>query len=377
MEMLQANAKWLAAIREKAKKDFDSFPFPQERDEAWRYTDMRKLKIDFRPSDTSSVALGCDNDNIIAADLATALQKYPDLWKKYFGQLAKPMDKIISFHLAHFSDGIFVYVPKNMQATVSAVFESANAHNIIAVEEGASLNYSEELVGDTDAVMTDATEVFAGEDAQITFNSLQSYGLNTNAFSAKAAALQRNAGMKWMLFSAGARFHRLDATTYFNGEGASAETISAFLSKGQQHTDITTNAFHNVPHTTNNILAKGVLLDKSTAVYRGLIRIEKPAQKTNSYLSDHMLMVGDEALANSIPSLQIGANDVKASHGSTKGYVDEEQLFYLESRGLERQEAEQLIVQGFLVPAIMKMNNIQLREKFAQAIGIAQEGDDE
>ncbi len=377
MESISIEPNWIRQIKQKAKQDFESLPVPQEREESWRYTDLRKFNVEFRASESSSVMIECDNDKAIAVDIATALHKYPELWKKYFSQLVIPKDKISAFHFANFSDGIFVYVPKDVQATVSAIFETANAHSIIVADDCAQLNYSEEFSGNTDTTLTDVTEIFAGENAHIQFNSLQNYGMNTQAFGTKAAMLQRNANIKSMFFSAGAKLYRLHNTTHFNGEGASAETISAFMSKGQQHTDITTNAFHNVPNTTNNILAKGVLLDESGAVYRGMIRIEKAAQKTNSYLSDHMLIVGEEAMANSIPSLQIETNDVKASHGSTKGYVGEEQMFYLMSRGMSREEAEQTIVQGFLVPLMLRMTNEQLRQKFAQAIGIAQEGVEE
>ncbi len=370
MEMLQTNAKWLAEIREKAKKDFESLPLPQEREEAWRYTNLRKMGIDFKSSDASSVMIECDNDKAIAVDFATAVQKHPDMMKKYFGRLVKGNDKISAFHFANFSDGVFICVPKNERAVVSVVFETANAHNIIVTEEGASLDYSEQLTGDTITTPTDATEIFANENSAVSFSSLQNFGLNTNAFSVKNAQVERNASVKWTFLSAGGKLYRLHASTEFAGEGANAETICASLSRENQHIDITTNAYHKVPHTANNILAKSVLLDSSTAVYRGHIKIDPGAQQTNSYLSDHMLMVGEKALANSIPSLDIQANDVKASHGSTTGQIDEEQLFYLESRGLPREEAEKLIIQGFLLPVLARITNAEMRKSFAQSIGV-------
>ncbi len=364
---------WLEEVKRKAKKDFDSLPLPEEREEAWRYTNLKQLKMNFRSSDSSAAMIDCDNDRIITMDFATAMLKHADLVGKYFSKLIKGTDKISAFHFANFSDGIFVYVPKHERAAVSATFESPNAHSIIILGEGASLSYAEELCGDTDCTPTDATEIFLGENASLDFSSLQNYGAGTNAFSIKSAELQRNANIRWTFFSAGANFYRLAASAYFNGEGSSSETATAFLGRGGQHADITTNAFHNVPHTQNNILAKGVLLDSSTGVYRGLIKIGKNANQTNSYLSDHMLMVGDNALAHSIPSLQIDTNDVKASHGSTKGQVDEEQLFYLMSRGISREEAEQLIVQGFLMPVMMRITNAELRGKIAQIIGVGDE----
>ena len=373
METMQTNPKWLAEMREKARKDFESFQLPQEREEAWRYTDLRKFGIDFSPSDSSSVMIECDNDNVIAMDIASALQRHPGLVEKHFGRLARGADKISAFHLASFSDGIFVYVPAGEKASVSAAFESPNAHSIIVLGEGSSLGYSEELAGESKATLADATEIFAGENASLDFASLQNYGHGTAAFSIKAAELQRNSSIRWTFFSSGARFYRLTASAHFRGEGASSDAAAAFLGRGSQHTDITTDAFHDVPHTQNKMLARGVLLDSSAGVYRGLIKIGRQASQTNSYLSDHMLMVGENALAHSIPGLQIDTNDVKASHGSTKGQIDEEQLFYLMSRGIPRQEAEQLIVQGFLTPVIVRFSSAELRVKIMEIIGAGDE----
>ena len=144
--------------------------------------------------------------------------------------------------------------------------------------------------------------------------------------------------------------------------------MCAFRGHERQHVDFTINAHHNVPHTYNNVLAKGTVTDKATSVFRGLIKIEKAAQQTDSYLADHTLLLSNDALANSIPSLQIEANDVKASHGATVGQIDEEQLFYLASRGLDRSEAEQLIVSGFFEPLTAKIQDKEFQEKFRQAV---------
>ncbi|MBI5354980.1 MAG: SufD family Fe-S cluster assembly protein, partial [Candidatus Aenigmarchaeota archaeon] len=132
--------------------------------------------------------------------------------------------------------------------------------------------------------------------------------------------------------------------------------------------NVMTNAHHRVPNTSNNINVRGVLKDTSSSIYRGLIKIEKNAQQTNSYLSEHSLMIGKNALANSIPSLEIDANDVKASHGSTTGKIDEEQIFYLMSRGLSRRESERLIIEGFFIPIIEKIPLQEVRERIAAAV---------
>lgn len=367
---------WIRELRKKAKMNFDSMQLPKEREEAWRYTDLNKLSLSFQSSDTSSVSIECDNDKVTATNLAVAMQGHDDIndiIKDHLGKLlGKHDDKITAFHLANFSDGVFIHVPKNEKAEVSAIFEDSSVHNIIIVEEGAQLIYSEDFVGSFSGMLTDVSEVFVKENSQAEFNSLQDYGTQTKAFSIKNAQLGKNATLNWTFGAFGSAFHRLHSSTFFQGEGANAETLAASLSRGSQHIDITTNAHHEVPHTSNNILAKGVLLDESTSVYRGLIRIDPGAQQTNSYLSDKMLMVGEKALANSIPSLQIEANDVKASHGSTTGQIDEGELFYLMSRGLTRSEAEHLIVQGFFAPVFERIKNEELKKKFEEALSSAE-----
>ena len=151
--------------------------------------------------------------------------------------------------------------------------------------------------------------------------------------------------------------------TYFAGKGSNCSNIGVFLGKNDEHTDITTNAHHLEENTTNDIMMNGILKDKSSSVYRGLILIDKIAQKTNSYLSNHILKLGDKTLANSIPSLKIDANDVKASHGATVGQINEEHLFYIMARGLSREQAEFLIIEGFFEPIIQKIPNEEIRDK--------------
>jgi Fe-S cluster assembly protein SufD len=360
---------WLTELRKKSCSEFARLALPSERDEAWRYTDLSPMNMKMQASDGSSVTIESSNDNIIAQNFAAALENHSDFMEKHFSKLFGANDKINAFHFSSFSDGIFVFVPKNEEGHVTVSFEDCNAHSIIVLEEGAKLTYSEELLGKSDALLTDGTEIFAGENSELTFNSIQDLGKDTKAFSIKAAELKRNANLDWNFFSMGSRFYRLHSSIFFTGEGSNARTSSAFLVKDEQHMDITTNAFHRVPNTTSNMLAKGVLLSKSKAVYRGKIRIDPGAQKTNSYLSDHMLIVGSEAIANSIPGLEIEANDVKASHGSTKGQINEEQLFYLESRGIPRKKAENLIISGFLMPIVNKLQNDAIKNKIKMALG--------
>ena len=166
----------------------------------------------------------------------------------------------------------------------------------------------------------------------------------------------------------GGKINRLRVDTLFNGPGGNATNLGVMIGKNRQHLDCTTNAYHNVPNTTNDIVANAIMMDNSSSIYRGLIKIAKEAQGTNSFLSNNVLKLSEKAVANSIPALEIDANEVKASHGATIGQIDEEQLFYLRSRGLSQIDAERLIVEGFFEPIIHKITDEKVQEKFRAAI---------
>ena len=355
---------FFAVKRKEALEKFDQLPIPQEREEEWRYTNLKKFNINFKPED-SEIALDGDENEIIFTDLMNAAMTHPDILKKYFGAAVRITDKFSAFHYANIANGILVVIPDGKKASLSSKIVGGG-HTVIVVGKNSRLNYQEEYGGI--GLVTDAVEIFADEDSVINFASLQNCNNNAIAFSFKEFILQRGSKINTIFGSFGSAFHRLKSNTSLEGEGASSGTLCAYKSKGSQHIDFTVNAHHKVPHTYNNVLAKGTLADRSTAVFRGLIKIDKAAQQTDSYLADHTLLLSGDALANSIPALQIDANDVKASHGATIGQIDEEQLFYLMSRGLSRDEAEHMIVTGFFEPLIDKIVEKTFQERFRKAV---------
>ena len=379
MEKLTAVRSELA--EKEKQKHFDTYkslPMPSERQEAWRYTSIEKLKIDnFAPFNNESV-IECQNadeirqSGIILTDINDAFESHPDLIKKYFSKLITPdSNKFAALNASHFANGIFLYVPKNAIAEtpikISFLINKNNSviRNLIIAESGSKIDFIEEYVPDSDEEFFNSavTEVYANDDSKINYNHLNNFGGKASSMINICGSAGRNASINWFSASFGGKLNRLVIDTLFNGEGSQSENLGLFVGKNREHIDITTNAYHNTPHTSNNIKVDGILKDNSSSVYRGLIRIEKEGQQTNSYLSNHILKIGEKTLGNSIPSLQIEANDVKASHGATVGQVSEEHLFYLMSRGLSRDDAESMITQGFLEPIICKIKLEELREK--------------
>lgn len=363
MQTIMQEPNWLNELRSNAQKKFLEFPIPQEREEDWRYTDLRQFGIDFKSGD-SEVAMDGNADGIIFTDLISAVRNHPEL-KDYLEKAIKMNDKFSAFHYANISNGIFIKIPDNKTARLSSRI-TGGGHTVIIVGKNSRLDYIEEYNGN--GFMTDAVEIFADENSIVNIASIQKCGGDAKIFSFKEAVLSRDATVNMIFGSFGGLLHRLVSGTFLNGEGANSEVLCGFKASGSQHVDFTINSHHAVPHTRNNIFAKGTVTDKSTSVFRGLIKIDKDAQQTDSYLADHTLILSPEALANSIPSLQIDANDVKASHGATVGQIDEEQLFYLMARGLSREQSEYLIVNGFFEPLIDKIADNEYKEIFRAAV---------
>ncbi|MBI1934820.1 Fe-S cluster assembly protein SufD [Candidatus Woesearchaeota archaeon] len=375
----QAESSFASAKKEDAFVIYKSLPMPKEREEDWRYTQIEKLKIENFENEAADAKIEASahfeelqSNGIILEDINTALEKYPAAQNYFFKSGRIDKDKFVALSAAQFTNGAYLYVPKNVELKepirINFNFSGKkNAiHNLIVCEANTKIDFIEEYSNnpsDSEQLNACVTEVFANNNSRINFYHLNSWTNEVYNFTNVIGALERDASINWVSGSFGGKLNRLKIDTLFNGQGSSCSNLGVFFGKGKEHIDITTNVYHNVESTTNNILVDGILRDESSSVYRGLIRIEKPAQKTNSYLANHILKLGNKTLANSIPSLKIDANDVKASHGATVGQINEEHLFYLMARGLSRDEAEKMIVEGFFEPIIMKIPNEELREK--------------
>ncbi|MDI6721290.1 MAG: Fe-S cluster assembly protein SufD, partial [Candidatus Aenigmarchaeota archaeon] len=368
-QALNHETDWVMKRKMELFNKFLEVPMPRERQEEWRYTYVEKIDMsgierkDFSPSLSSS-------DKIIFTDMRTAVARHSDILRKYFLLPQAKEDKISLMQKIFWTNGIFVYVPKNMDAGLltTKIFldRDVMSYTLIILESGGSAEYFEEITGNT-KLMTDITEIYLSEGAKLDFYLLQNTGQDTCIFSNKNAFLGKDASMSWVNGSFGGKMARLKTDNCLKGLGSSSNTNSFFIGNGKQHIDITTNAIHLAPHTTNNIANKGILKGSASSVYRGMIKIEKEAQKTVSYLSDNTIMLGN-AVANSIPGLMIDANDVKASHGSTIGQIDESQIFYLTSRGITKEQAEKLIIEGFIDPSIEMIKSEGIKEIYKKAV---------
>lgn len=319
---------------------------------------------------------------VILTDLDTAVQKYPDLVKEYMMTrgIAPGEDKFTALHAAFWSGGTFLYVPKDVDIALPII--SLNwmdtpglaffSHSLIIADKGSRVSFLEEFASPPaetgQALHSGMVEIFVGERADVTFAEAQNWGQNVYTITNKRAALGRDCTMRWVSAHLGGKLGHQRVHTSLDEPGATMFMMGVYLAGDRQHMDFDTFTDHIAPHTKGDVLYRGIIRDRAHTVFQGLIRVERQAQQTDSYLANHNLLLSPKARADSIPTLEIEANDVRCTHGATVGQLDEEQLFYMRSRGLPRAEAERLIVAGFVQPVLDRIPEGGLRARVTAAV---------
>ncbi|MBM4167347.1 MAG: Fe-S cluster assembly protein SufD, partial [Ignavibacteria bacterium] len=315
---------------------------------------------------------------IIIADFKTALQQHSSLLEKYFmNDCVQITDgKFVSQHGALVENGVFVYVPKNVNVTLPlhshTIISQTNAvhfpHLIIVCEPQSSLTFidsynSPEIISQNESFISSATELFIGEGARLNYVCLQEFGENMLYRNFKRAMLKKDAMLSWIEVSLGGNHSHNDVEVYCEESGVNAEIIGIYFAENEQKMSFNTLQKHIAPHCYSNLLFKGVLTDKAQTSYQGLIRVHKGAQKTDAYQKNQNILLSSGSRADSLPELEIEADDVRCTHGATVGPIKENDLFYLMSRGLSRNEATRLLTLGFFSEAIDQISVDDVREE--------------
>jgi Fe-S cluster assembly protein SufD len=211
-------------------------------------------------------------------------------------------------------------------------------------------------------------EIIAGRDSRLRFVNIQNWDENTWHFSRERALVGPDAAVQWTVGGLGSRLAKVNQEVALTGEGARAQVNGVMFTTGKQHLAYFTRQDHAAPHTTSDLLYKGGLKDRSRVVWKGMIRVEKDAQRTDAYQKNDNLVLSDTARADSIPGLEIEANDVRCTHGATAGRVDEDMIFYAQARGVSRDEAVRLIVEGFFANVYDRITLEPVRETLREAV---------
>lgn len=398
--------RWLQEKRTAAAKIEAALPLPTH-EEYWRKINLNRIKLErFSPApfskngaqlgsasqflpvklllsgemlygeQTSQAALDADTlkRGVILSSLTEASEKNEALVSKYLGKgFQGRKEKFIAQNEACWQSGIFCYIPKNtgveLPLLLASHFGSAgknfSSRLLIVLDQGAQatlVHYGTSSANEGENFLNLVCEIYLEEGASLNFIDLQDLSLKTYEIATKRIEIGRDAKLKWMVDLQGSKLSKTNMETVLNGEGSRAEVLGLMCGREQQNLEICAITQHRAPHTSADILIKGTADDRSKIVFQGMIRIEKEAQQTESYMANHNLVLGDKAHADSIPRLEIEADDVKASHGSTTGQMDPEQFFYLRSKGLSKEIAERLLVDGFYEDIFGRIPVESLRE---------------
>jgi FeS assembly protein SufB len=319
---------------------------------------------------------------VILTDLDSAVRDYPELVQQYFMTSCVPVNstKYTALHAAFWSGGAFLYIPKGVeiedpilsQVWIDTPASATFAHTLIIAEELSSVRYVEEhnsaFGGEEPSLLDGVVEVYTKNAAHVEFSNMQDLGQNVWTITNKNAVHEKDGSTTWVLADLGSKVMLSNIGLGLTGSGSVGELVGVFFTDHDQRYSINTLSDHASTATNAETLVKGVLTDESRVEFIGMIRVQPKAQQTASFLSDHTLLLSDKCRAESIPSLEIGANEVSASHGATTGKIDEEQLFYLMVRGIAREEAERIIVQGFFEPVLQRIPLENLRNRLRRSI---------
>ncbi len=405
----------LASYRTRAWDAFTSLPMPTPADEAWRRTDLRRMPAaTFRLPDPESVGelpappaallrpliekapagllvltpqgpcLELDSSlasqGVLFTDLRTAEREYPERLVQAVGEIVRPEEgKFAALAAALAQNGVFLYVPRgvHLEAPLHSVLWTPGvslahlSHLVIWVDEDASVTFVHEVASpeeEGDSLHAGILEVRVAASGRLRFVELQSLGRHVWNFTHQRVRLERDASLDWVFGAVGSRLSKDFLEVELVGPGASARASGFYFTDGRQHLDLDTQQNHLAPATTSDLLFKGALAGKSRAVWQGMIYVAPGAQKADGYQANRNLILSEEARADSIPGLEIAADDVRCTHGATVSKIEEEPLFYLRSRGIPRPEAERLLVEGFFDPIMQRIPFDGVRDRLREVI---------
>ncbi len=410
---------WLAQKRESWER-FQELPMPVRKDERWRFANVNAITLEgfglpAPVSDADAAELLARSNElgeaagklVFAGDtliehreiapelaekgviwkpLARAIAEHPELLRKHF--MAQPVklgsEKFSALHSALCSAGSFLYVPKGVEIDLPlAAYHWAHSdnsalfpHTLLIAEENAKVtlvDFFDARSRDSRDFICGVNDLYAGPGARLTYICAQNWGSKSLAFQLNSTQSFRDSFVTSLNLNLGASNSRSEMHNQALEPGSHSQMLSLTVAKNDQEFDQRTLQTHAAPNTVSDLLYKNALLDQSRTLFSGLIRVEPDAQHTDAYQTNRNLLLSDEAEANSLPGLEIQANDVKCSHGATTGTIDEEQLFYMRARGIPVDVAKELLVFGFFDEVLEKLDNEpvagvlrgKIRQKFA------------
>jgi len=398
-------------IRQEAFKVFEKKGFPTKRDEEWKYTNLKPfLKHDYRifPKDDNPVEFrdvkrfflsDVDTYKLVFIDgiysswlsetthngfdvctFSSMLRKYPEVVKDYFSQALPKEESLAAINTAFAREGAFIRIKKNktVDKPIQIIFFTTEHNkevwmqprNLVVLEENAEVRIVErhQSLSSHDVLSNSATEIFAGKNSRLHYYKIQNDKLNASLIDSTSVKQYEGSSVSLGTFTFGNRFVRNNLNFFLEEEHTETHMDGITIIGENQIADHHTLADHKVPNCYSNELYKGIYDSNARGVFNGKVMVHPNAQKTNAFQENNNILLTDKASVDTKPQLEIYADDVQCSHGCTIGQIDEEALFYLNSRGIPEKEAKALLLYAFANSGLRNVKIDELRKKLNRQI---------
>jgi Fe-S cluster assembly protein SufD len=413
---------WLSALRSGAAEELPTLPMPQFRGTpGWEFTEIPELDLDAFPTaqtaDPSLVGSVAEDaprvfDHLpegtirltqvdhavvdepraipdlrrdpahpqaIVLPLEVAAAEHPELVERYLGRIETARTPFTARNDRDWTGGFFVHVPRGVQLDAPVLLtliqdqagRSVAPRTLIVLEDGASAEVWSQATSsspDLRALVNGVVEIHVGQNARLRFVDVQDLSEKSWIFGAQRATIERDGWMDWITLGLGSAKGKVFQETSLDGPGAHGRVTGGYATHGKQHLDFDTLQTHMAPNTTSDLAFRGVLAEKSSTVWRGMIKVDEQGQQTDAFQESRNLLLGRKAHADAIPGLEIAANDVRCTHAAAIAQIDPEQLFYLRSRGLGLNMARRLVIEGFLAELVTRFEEGPVREALGEIL---------
>jgi Fe-S cluster assembly protein SufD len=406
---------WFQDQQRAGWEEFEALPKPTRKDQAWRFSNVNLLDLaPFKISGTLSeddrknvlkYSRGLEqhasrmvfaNDQLIERDVVSedlkkrgvifqplerAMVEHADLFRKYFMSTEATLGsaKFAALHRALVSSGTFLFVPRGTEIEQPIeIFHwlrhdnmSIFPHLLLVTDELAKVTVIEHFRScnrTAPGFACGVNDLIAGPGAKVTYVCAQNWGENVVALQMNSTTVDHDAAAMSLNLNLGSRYSRFESLSRLIGEGGRSDLLAVSVAKDQQEFDARTLQDHISPHTASDLLYKNALDDRARCTFGGLIRVEPHAHFTDAYQKVRNLLLSDDAEANSMPGLEILADNVRCTHGATSGQIDEDELFYLRTRGIPTKVAQRLLVTGFLDEVIQRLDHAAIADHLGRLI---------
>jgi Fe-S cluster assembly protein SufD len=377
----QAEPDWLVERRRKGASLAQKLSLPDPKAKGWEFTDLSELDLDAYAPDPGGVDGLPDGapqrDGVAVMPLAAAAELLGERLQDRLGSVVPAADPFVARNEAEWQNGALVYVPRGgaldeparLSVRLGADGTRLDWRALIVLEDGAEAEVWKQYGGaGADGLFNGVTEIVLGAGANLRYVCRQELPRTSWVFATQRAELGRDASLEWVALGFGSARGKVRMETKLGGRGSNAKVTGAYVGGGRQHLDYDTTQEHGAPNTTSDLAFRGVLAERATAVWRGMIRVDPGAQQTDAFQESRNLLLSHRAHADAVPGLEIEADDVRCTHAAAVAQVDRDQLHYLRAHGLREPAAKRLIIDGFLQALVERTKEGSLRDALSAAL---------